>query len=271
MSLSATYLPDLSRVALTGTTWGATVTYVVVDRFDTVTLTNPEVVRGGAHVEISTGDTLLLDDYEFTPGVVNTYRVRAYNASDVEVPTYSYTATVTPTLDAVWLKSIARPFLNRAVQVVDFSDVELPARGGLFEVLGRRAPIAVSDVRGSRRYTLTLRAATVEEARAIELFLSFGDVLLVHVPDDCPVPRSMFAAAGDVTIGRAGSRHDTEQRYIAIPLTEVAAPAADLVGYTVTWAGIVAGFTDWAEVLTDFPTWADVLQYVSAPEDEVVG
>lgn len=271
MSLSATYLPDLSRVALSATTWGATVTYVVVDRYDTAALTNPEGVRGGAHVPISTGDTLLLDDYEFTPGVVNTYRVRAYNASNVEVPTYSYTATVTPTLDSVWLKSIARPFLNRAVQVVDFSDVEMPARGALFEILGRRAPVAVTDVRGSRRYVLSLRAVTREEADAIELALSFGDVVLVHVPDDCPVPRSMFAVVGDVSIGRAGSKHDTEQRYITLPLTEVAAPAAELVGSTSTYGGLASAYGTYADLAADFATYLDLAQYVASPDDEVVG
>lgn len=271
MSLSATYLGDLSRVALSATTWGATVTYVVVDRFDTAVLTNPETVRGGAHIPISTGDTLLLDDYEFTPGVENTYRVRAYNASNVEVPTYSYTATVTPVLTEVWLKSIARPFLNQPVQVVDFSEVELPARGATFEILGRRAPIAVTDVRGSRRFVLVLRAQSILDADAIELALSFGDVMLIHVPDDAPLPRSVYAQIGNVSIARAGSRHDTQQRYITIPVTEVAAPAAALVGSTATYGGLAVAFGTYADLTAAFATYLDLAQYVAAPDDEVVG
>lgn len=270
MGLSATYLADLSRVSLVGTTWGPTVEYVIVDRFDTATLTNPEVVRGGSRVEISTGETLRLDDYEFTPGVLNTYRVRAYNAADALLVTYSYTATVTPGLDRVWLKSIARPFLNRAVTVYDFSEIALPARGGTFQVIGRRAEVAVTEVRGSRRFDLQLRAATLEEAEAIEFALSFGDVMLVHVPEGCPVPRSMYAFVGDVSIGR-GPKHNTGVRYLTLPLTEVAAPAPELVGYTATYAGLSSAFVTYADLAAALPTYLDVAEYVASPADEVVG
>lgn len=270
MAATATYEPVLSRVQIVASTWGATVTYATVTRYDNAQLTNGQVVRGGTRYPVVTGQTLRLDDYEFTPGVLNTYRVRAYNASDVEVPTYSYTATVTPALSAIWLKSIARPFLNRTVTVVDFSEVALPNRGGTFQALGRRAEVAVTEVRGSRRYSLRVRTETLDEAAELETALSFGDVALVQVPDGCVVPRSMYAAVGDVTIGRA-PKHDSEVRYFTLPLLEVAAPAVELVGATATWAGIVSAFATWATVQSNFATWLDVTQYVAAPSDEIVG
>lgn len=263
MSASATYEPTLSRVQVVASTWGATVTYAVVTR-------DGDDVRGGTHYPISTGQTLRLDDYEFTPGVLNTYRVRAYNASDVEVPTYSYTATVTPALDAIWLKSIARPFLNRTITVTDFSEVALPNRGGTFQVLGRRAEVAVTEVRGSRRYSLQARTETLQEAEALELALSFGDVALVHVPDGCVVPRSIYALIGDVSIARP-PKHDSEARYFTLPLTEVAAPAAELVGATATYAGLASAFATYADLAAALPTYLDVAEYVAAPSDEIVG
>lgn len=270
MGLTATYEPTLSRVQLVGTTFGATVTYAIVDRYDTATLTNPDLVRGGTHYEVTAGETLRLDDYEFTPGVLNTYRLRAYNASDVEVPTYSYTQTVTPALAEIWLKSIARPFLNRPVTVTEFSDVALPDRGATFQVLGRRGEVAITEVRGSRRYTLTLKTDTLAEAESLELALSFGDVMLIHVPDGCIVPRSVYAAVGDVTISRP-PRHDSTVRYFTLPLTEVDAPAPELVGAAATYTGLAAVFATYADLAAALPTYLDVAQWVASPSDEVVG
>lgn len=270
MSLSATYDPTLSRVQLVATTWGATVTYAIVERFEGATLTNGDVVRGGSHYEVSTGETLRLDDYEFTPGVLNTYRVTAYNAADAPLVTYTYTATVTPAMDEIWLKSIARPFLNRPITVVDFSEVALPNRGGTFQVLGRRAEVAVTEVRGSRRYSLQVKADTLQDADALELALSFGDVALVHVPEGCVVPRSIYAAVGDVSIGRP-PKHDSAVRYFTIPLVEVAAPAAELVGATATYDGLAVAFATYDDLAAALPTYLDVAEYVASPSDEVVG
>lgn len=270
MTLTATYDPSLSRVQLVGTTFGATVVYAIVDRYDTAVLTNPETVRGGTRYEVTAGETLRLDDYEFTPGVLNTYRLRSYNASDVEVPTYSYTQTVTPNLDSIWLKSITRPFLNQPVTVTDFSEVALPSRGATFQVIGRRAEVAVTEVRGSRRYSLRVMADDLDEAEALELALSFGDVMLVHVPDGCVVPRSIYASVGDVVVARP-PRHDSERRYFSLPLTEVAAPAAELVGYTATYGGLASAFATYAALAAALPTYLDVAQYVASPSDETVG
>jgi hypothetical protein len=270
VSATATYDPDLARVQIEASTWGATVAYATVIRYDNPQLTNGVVVRGGARVPISTGQTLRLDDYEFTDGELNTYRVRAYNASDVEVPTYSYTATITPVLDQVWLKSIARPFLNRPVEVFEYSDVALPGRGAVFEVLGRRLPVAVNEVRGSRRFEVTLLARTDEDVEDLELFLSYGDTVFLQPPADSPVPGPLYAQVGDV-VRTKGGRHQMQRRYYNLPLTEVAAPDANVVGYTATWTGIVAAYATWSSLVAAQPTWLDVSQYVSAPSDEVVG
>jgi hypothetical protein len=78
-----------------------------------------------------------------------------------------FTGSITPLLGGmVWLKSVARPFLNRQVTVVDYSDVERPARNGVFDVVGRSLPVSVSDVRGSRRWTLEVLTGTPVPAGA---------------------------------------------------------------------------------------------------------
>lgn len=269
--MTATYSAALGRVQLvvTGLPVGAGQT-AIVDRFDTPALTNGVIVRGGDGVPAPSGGSLTINDYEFEPNVLLTYRTRTYSSLGVLVQTQ--TTTVTAALDRVWLKSPARPFLNRQVTVLDFSEVSSPARGGVVNVVGRRLPVAITEVRGSRNYELVLRAASREEADALELFLSFGDVVLVQVPADCVVPRSMYAFVADTTIGRRGAVKGAV-REVHLPLTEVAAPDPSIVGYTVTWLGVVTAWASWGALLADpdVPTWLALQSYVSAPSDEIVG
>ncbi len=169
----------------------------------------------------------------------------------------------------VWLKNVGRPYLNRRVTVAGFSDVVAPARGGVFDVLGRRLPVAVTDVRGSRRYELTLVAADAAEASAIEFALSFGDTMLLHVPAGCVVPASMHVFVGDLATSRHSAR--ATRRFLSLPLTEVDAPAAGVVGATITWQGVMNAYPTWADLLAAQASWLTLLESISAPSDEVVG
>ncbi len=264
--LTVTYDPTLARVRI-----NATAVYVggrvELLRYDTPLLVNGQAVRGGSVDPMDVQD-LRVDDYEFTDGVLNTYQLRVYDGADTLL--YTLTAAVTPALGGIWLKNLGRPYLNRQVTVTGFGDVAAPARGGVIDVIGRRNSVAITDVRGPRRYDLVLRAADLDEADTLDLALSFGDPVFVHVPAGCLVPRSMHAFVGDVTSTRP-PRHDSTARYFTLPLTEVDAPDGSIIGTTVTCAGILAAFPTCAAVLAAFPTVLDMLDYVSAPSDEVVG
>lgn len=177
-------------------------------------------------------------------------------------------AQITPSLDTVWLKFIARPFLNQPVTVIDWSDVQRPARNGVFQVLGRSVPIAVTSPRGSRRYTLTVMEPTPDDAESFDYVLASGDPVFVHVPPDCGLPRSMYAVIGDTSQSRKTIR--SPRRYFELPLTEVAAPAPEIVGATVTWSDVVASFATWADVVAAVPTWGDLTELVADPSTVVV-
>ncbi len=240
--------------------------YAVVDR--TLDGVNYEIVRGGAAVAVTPGGDLLIYDYEFPAGQLITYRVRVYSAADALLATYA--DDITGTLEVAWLKSPTRPFLNREITIVGWSDVNTPARAGVFDVLGRRLPVAVTEVRGSRRFSLELRAAGTAEADALRLFFSFGDVVFLHVPDDCEVPGSLYAAVGDVTESRVG-KHDTSARRFTLDLTECAQPDPSIVGNSITWTGVMSEWATWADLFGEVASWADLLDTVSDPADEVVG
>lgn len=177
------------------------------------------------------------------------------------------TDSVTPDLTSVWLKSIARPFLNRAVTVIDWSEIERPSRAGIFEVKGRSFPIAVSDVRGSRAWTLEVVTQTAADARDFDLVLASGDTLFVQTPDDCLVPGGYVCVE---TTSQRRSRPRGQRHIFALPMVEVAAPGPDVVGATYTCQGVLNDYATCADVLADNPTCADLLENISDANDVIV-
>lgn len=212
-------------------------------------------VRGGGPLPVPTGGVAKLDDYEFAPDVANTYRARGQ------------TTQITPTLTGVWIKSIARPWLNRQVTVVDYSEVERPARAGVFDIVGRSMPIAVSDVRGSRRYELEILTETADTFRDFDLAMASGDPILVHVPATSLVPAGYFTV-GDVASRRVG--RTSIKRVFTLPLIEIAAPGPDVVGAAVTWQTVVNAYATWQDVLNAHPTWSSVLELIGSPSEVIV-
>jgi hypothetical protein len=213
-------------------------------------------VRGGDAVPVIAGEASL-DDYEFAADVANYYRVGVT----------LFTGSITPVLDGVWIKSIARPFLNRKVTVVDFSDIQRASRAGVFNVIGRSDPVAVNDLRGSRQWTLDVLTHTLAEASDFDLVLASGDPLFVHVPADCPVPGG-YVTVGDTTESRTARR--SVRRIFSLPCTQVAAPGPDVVGATVNWQTVLTAYPTWADVLAAHPTWSSLLELIGSPADVVV-
>lgn len=248
----------------TSTEATAAATSVTVDRSTNGTAWT--VVRGAAAV-VPSANAVTVDDYEFPDGVLVTYRARGYTAGALGSTT---TGTITTGMAGVWLKSVTRPFLNRAVTVTDFGDVTTPSRGSVVDVLGRRLPVAVSGVRGSRAFDLVLRAADADAVEQLALMLSFGDTMFLHVPANCPLPSGGHFHVGDVT-ERRPPKHDSFARYFTLPLIEVDAPDAGIVGATITWAGVVSAYATWSAVTTAKASWLALNESISAPADEVVG
>jgi len=178
-------------------------------------------------------------------------------------------ASLTPTLDRIWIKSITRPFLNRAFRVVNPSDVGRPGRGEDFDAVNRSYPIAVTELAGSRRWTLTLHVDNDGDAQTLDYVIASGDVLFVHTPVGCGVPGGYVRVAG-MNERRPSARVYTHSRIFALSVVEVAAPGPDVVGAIGTWASVLAAYATWADVLAAFPTWADLLAFKGSPSEVIV-
>lgn len=261
IAVTATFDADNSRVRLTAT---GLEPFTLV-RFERST--NQIVwttVRGGVAVSVASGSATL-DDYEFVAGVVNYYRV-------VTLAPFGQTSastTITPTLTQIWLKSLTRPFLNRVVTVVGFTDPTRPGRSNENAVVSRTLPVAVNDIRTGRRWSITVYTATDADAQTFDYILASGDVMLLHTPLGCEVP------GGYVQIKDYAQRHPSgrvhgHSRVFTLPLVEVAPPAADVAAAIGTWASVLANFATWQAVLDAFPTWSDLLAYKGSPSEVIV-
>jgi hypothetical protein len=266
MTVDLTYDSQLARVRIEASSFAPLGTeYVQVHR-QAPGGVRWTVVRGASRL-IPVGGEVAVDDYEFVPDVLATYRVVAYSAVDVGLLTES--ATITPEIGGVWFKSVARPYLNQQVTVQDYEPVQRKSRAGVFEVSGRTMPIVVSDVGGSRRWQTSVMTRTLDAAHALDLLLASGDVVHVQVPAGFDIPAG-YVSIGDTSKSRVSRTLNDDKRLFSIPMTECAPPGADVVGVTSTWAGLLAAYGTWTAVLAAFPTWQDVLDYVAAADTVIV-
>ncbi|BAL85460.1 hypothetical protein AMIS_2400 [Actinoplanes missouriensis 431] len=263
--ITLTYDDAVARVRLSATVVG-TVAYAVIDR--SLTGWRWTTVRGGGRRAPAAG-AVALDDYEFPPGKPVTYRVRGYTSGNVLVSTE--TAVITAVIDRVWLKSVARPFLNRAVTVRTAPAISQPTRSGSFAIKGRSLPVEVAEVRGPREWELEVRTDDPGDTRALELMLALGDVLYLQVPPtyDGDVPTG-YVKVGTSSHRRLSQLPGDRRRVWSLPMSERAAPGPDVVGAAATWATLLAEFGTWADVIATFATWADVAAYVADPETVIV-
>ncbi|MGW3619489.1 carbohydrate binding domain-containing protein [Micromonospora arida] len=198
----------------------------------------------------------------------NTHLLHVDEASIVRVDSGpQFSGSITPTLDGVWIKSVARPFLNRQVTVVDHTAVERRGRAGVFDVVGRSFPVSVSDVRGSRRWELEVMTETRDEAEDFDLLLASGDVLLIHVPAASDVPGG-YVAVGDTSERRRARK--SIARVFSLSCVEVAAPGPDVVGATSNWQTVLNNYATWQDVLNAHATWQDLLELIGSPTDVIV-
>lgn len=179
------------------------------------------------------------------------------------------TDSITPTLDTVWIKVVARPYLNRPVDVVDFSEVTRPARAGVFDVVGRSFPVVVSDVRGSRRWALGVKVDTADAARDFDLLLASGEPVFVHVPADCRVPGGYAHVEATAEARPSGGRRSV-RRVFTLPLIEVAAPGPDVIGAAGTCQTVLDTYATCQDVLTNVATCADLLELIGDSTEVIV-
>lgn len=265
MTLSISFDATLCRRVLALSGLNASTDHVTVER-----AVSPYAqwtqVRGWSSQPVS-GLAVTFYDYEFPVSVAYKYRAREYNAAGVQLAATDYAVSAV-TLDDVWLKVPAAPFLNRPVEVSVRNEITRRSRSGVFDVVGRTMPVVVGDKRGSREFTLQIRTETSAEERDLDYLFAGGEVLFLHTPIEMDQFPSGYYTAGDVT--RAPESRYTARRVWGVPLIEVASPGEDVIGSAYTIAGVLADYATVTDMLAGNATIGDLLQRVGSPEDVIV-
>lgn len=243
--------------------------------------TSVAVVSGGT--ELGEPSTATGDDQ----GVVWDYRILAKTTpfSNLSVRTFTVTGgisaisragtvvfqhsltnqtnSITPSLGGVaWIKVIARPFLNTAIEAFDTINITRKARHGVFDVVGRSLPVAVTDIRGSRQFDLHVVARTQDDRDRLDSVFASGLPIFLHVPPTWPIP-SLYAVIEDIP----DDRIVPGIHFFTLPIIQVAAPSADVVGSTNTWQTVINTYVSWTEEMIAQASWQDVLEGVAQPGD----
>lgn len=174
------------------------------------------------------------------------------------------TANVTPSFasDEVWLKNVLRPNLNRRVYPVEPITVSEDSRTGLFNIMGKTYPTAVTELRGSQEFTLILDVPNYAARDEIRNTLATGEVMYLQVPPGKPV-NSMHVNIGN-------TKYDDQRSLYTLPMTQIASPDPTVVGSTVLWVDIVATFATWADLIAAEPTWSDVVSRIADGSQVIV-
>jgi hypothetical protein len=168
----------------------------------------------------------LLADYETGNAVATHYRARLtyYNSGLTLTSAWVETAVSAAwTGELTWLKNLSDPTLNTTVRHRFPPTAAYPARFGVFNILSREKPIAVTDTRLAAQGALAFVTLDSAEATAMRTLLKSAGVLLVQTPPTA-LWGDKYVWVGDVQ-EQNPSRILTEVvRYWAMNYAEVDAP-----------------------------------------------
>jgi hypothetical protein len=214
-AITVTPDPYNSRVMIEAT-WDGPAEDVSLSRYDPDGVWR--YVRLGNPVEFDAGEWAG-DDFEAPLDVAVKYAMRSAT-SDI---TYSE-ATMLISQGLTWLKHPYQPALNVRVYPTEAPDVTRANPVGLFAVLGRNAPVAVTTARASDTGTLKFATSSSSEVTALRALLLDGSVLQLACPGGYGVG-TFWIAAGDVVMSRYTHHAPTIERMWELTFTAVDRPS----------------------------------------------
>jgi hypothetical protein len=177
-------------------------------------------------------------------------------------------ASITPGMTQVWLKFPSAPYLNRVILLTDWAETERTSRVGFYTIVQKRTAVASTDTHVPRTVTIELFTQDDNELAGVDLVLSLGMVMLLHIPNNVAL-KSMYAGIGTYHYMRPA--HTSHRATFTIPLTEVGQPDLSIVGNNVTWATLITNYSTWSDVINANATWSSVLALSGTPADALVG
>jgi len=235
-------------------------------------------IRGGWRKSVASTTALRFYDYEADPapeaGPTNWCSVYTVHLStDPALTTTSQLAgqTVWPVLTVGgWLKSVARPYLNLPVTVQDFGPLTRTARQGLFPVVGRTLPVAVTDTRLGIECELRVLTDTLEQRDTLDALLASGDVVYVEAPPLQGMPWPMHTVVGTYAEARMRFRPHP-RRLWTLALQQVAAPdPLVVVGVERTYLSVRDAYASYQDLKDSNESYLALLEGDAPPTEVIV-
>ena len=179
MTVSATYMPDLSRVRVAFSSAPAAADYALIERsLDGITWST---VRGGAAVPVATG---YVDDYEFSTAVVNTYRV---SWVDTAVPFVAAAGTVASGNNASITPALPAGLVDQDLLVI-LASIRNSGTGTVNTPAGWTQIMAYGNIAMlARRYTTGVTAPLVTFAGGVANADTIGRMVSIRNAELFPV------------------------------------------------------------------------------------
>jgi hypothetical protein len=159
-----------------------------------------------------------------------------------------------------WLMNPSRPGQNIRVEITGFPELSQGGRTGIFEIVGRSAPVIVSDIMESISFEFTLDAANKTEAKEIAARIALGDPMYLLVPDlNADIDTLYFTATN---LKRAVDTPGGSWS-VTVSARQVSQPAPAVYGSTYIWSDVPTNYATWTDVVAGVATWSNLVDKVS--------
>jgi hypothetical protein len=191
------------------------------------------------------------------------YAVTWYKADGSRASRLFTQAIAAPVLedpDYVWFKSPGIPALNTTLMMEAPIKWSREARQALYQIVGRRNPIAITDARPGRKASLSLLVWDEASNALFDSLLDTGLTALIQAMPGYGVNGNLYLSIGAVDVESVTNAANIPGWRWTLEVSVVDRPSGGLQGSASgTWQTVSDHNVDWADVFNKNEVWSDVL------------
>jgi hypothetical protein len=162
--------------------------------------------------------------------------------------------------EPVFISDPIIPSYSEWLGLLSIGPIAWAPRRELMDILGRHAPIAMSQYRATPSTEFTFITNTLAERLQFITIINAGRILLLRNPDPQYPENMWYISIGDVSEERIAQDHRIPIRRWVVSAQVVDRPSGLLTAITgQSWQNVNDTYTDWDEVDTENDSWLSVL------------